>query len=49
LLVIPSCLTAQDEEDIIESFHRALDAVLGPVTSMTSRLDQREYLTSPCG
>ncbi|NUQ29950.1 MAG: DegT/DnrJ/EryC1/StrS family aminotransferase [Acidobacteriaceae bacterium] len=49
LLVIPSCLTAQDEEDIIESFHRAMDAVLGPVTSMTSRLDQREYLTSPCG
>jgi len=49
LLVIPSCLTARDEEDIIESFHRAMDAVLGPVTSMTSRLDQREYLTSPCG
>lgn len=49
LLVVPSCLTAQDEDDIVESFHRALDAVFGSVAAPANRFTAGECLITPCG
>jgi hypothetical protein len=40
MLVIPSCLTAEDEDDIILSFRRALGAVFDPVVLSAVSLAQ---------